>query len=56
MRALKDANAFLPGDLGVRKGAAALGLPTSPRALVDYSRRWEPYRAYAVMYLWTAAG
>ncbi len=56
MRALGDTDAFLPGDLGVLRGAAALGLPTGKKALVEHSRRWKPFRAYAVMYLWTAAG
>jgi len=52
MRALGDADAFLPGDLGVRVAAARLGLPASPGALTRRARVWQPYRAYAVQYLW----
>ena len=54
MRVLRDRDAFMASDLGVRKGAAALSLPTSPRELEKYSERWRPFRAYAVMYLWLA--
>lgn len=52
MRALGDRDAFLPGDLGVRIAAENLGLPTAPAALDRYSRRWSPWRAYAVQHLW----
>lgn len=51
MRALGDADAFPVSDLGVRKGAAELGLPTGG-ALVGHAERWRPWRAYAVQYLW----
>jgi AraC family transcriptional regulator of adaptative response / DNA-3-methyladenine glycosylase II len=52
MRALGDPNAFLVGDLGVRVAARNLGLPGTPAALERNSRRWAPWRAYAVQYLW----
>ncbi|RIX31231.1 DNA-3-methyladenine glycosylase family protein [Amnibacterium setariae] len=52
MRALGDADAFLPGDLGVVAAARRLGLPDAPRALEVRSRAWSPYRAYAVQHLW----
>jgi AraC family transcriptional regulator of adaptative response / DNA-3-methyladenine glycosylase II len=52
MRALGDPDAFLPGDLGVRLAAGRLGLPASPGALTRRARVWQPYRAYAVQYLW----
>lgn len=55
MRALRDRDAFLASDLGVRKGAAVLGLPATPRELERHADRWRPFRSYAVMYLWTAA-
>jgi AraC family transcriptional regulator of adaptative response / DNA-3-methyladenine glycosylase II len=55
MRALKDPDAFMATDLGVKRGAVALGLPAEPRALESYSQRWRPWRAYAVQYLWAAA-
>lgn len=52
MRALGDPDAFLPGDLGVRRAAEALGLDANPRRLALYAERWRPWRAYAVLYLW----
>lgn len=54
LRALRDPDAFLPGDLGVRHGAARLGLPDEPRALTAAAERWRPWRAYAQMHLWSA--
>jgi AraC family transcriptional regulator, regulatory protein of adaptative response / DNA-3-methyladenine glycosylase II len=47
MRALRDRDAFLPSDLGVRHALAGAG---DPRALAE---RWHPFRAYAVVQLWT---
>jgi AraC family transcriptional regulator of adaptative response / DNA-3-methyladenine glycosylase II len=44
MRALKDPDAFLPTDLGVKHALARL-----PGADPE---RWRPYRAYAVVHLW----
>ncbi len=52
MRALGDPDAFPATDMGVAKGAAALGLPTTSGALLAHSRRWQPWRSYAVQYLW----
>ena len=52
MRALGDPDAFPATDAGVVKGAAVLGLPTRPAALVAHSRRWQPWRSYAAQYLW----
>ncbi|WP_329454774.1 AlkA N-terminal domain-containing protein [Streptomyces sp. NBC_01497] len=52
MRALGDPDAFLPTDLGVRKAAARLGLPTTPAALTARAAAWRPWRAYATQYLW----
>ena len=52
MRALADRDAFIPTDLGVRATAAALGLPSTPAALVARAEAWRPYRAYAVPHLW----
>lgn len=53
MRSLGDPDAFIPSDLGIRRAAAALGLPTSPSALIARSAEWSPWRAYAVQYLWS---
>ncbi|MFF4493793.1 AlkA N-terminal domain-containing protein [Streptomyces sp. NPDC001546] len=52
MRALGDPDAFLPSDLGVRKAARGLGLPSTPAALTARAAGWRPWRAYAVQYLW----
>ncbi|MGW4485798.1 AlkA N-terminal domain-containing protein [Amycolatopsis sp. NPDC004368] len=52
MRALGDPDAFVPTDLGVKLAAGALGLPTSPSALTRHAAAWQPWRAYAVQYLW----
>jgi AraC family transcriptional regulator of adaptative response / DNA-3-methyladenine glycosylase II len=52
MRALGDPDVFLAGDLGVRKAAAARGLPQGPRALDEHAARWRPWRSYAVLHLW----
>lgn len=52
MRALGDPDAFLPSDLGVRRAAQGLGLPSTPAALTDRAAGWRPWRAYAVQYLW----
>ncbi|CAK7279769.1 AlkA N-terminal domain-containing protein [Streptomyces misionensis] len=52
MRALGDPDAFLPTDLGIRRAAGALGLPSTPAALTARAEAWRPWRAYAVQYLW----
>ncbi|GAA3503745.1 AlkA N-terminal domain-containing protein [Streptomyces prasinosporus] len=52
LRALGDPDAFLPTDLGVRRAARELGLPSTPAALTARAAAWRPWRAYAVQYLW----
>ncbi|MGW7365042.1 AlkA N-terminal domain-containing protein [Streptomyces sp. NPDC054841] len=52
MRGLGDPDAFLPTDLGVRRAAEDLGLPSTPAALTARAAAWRPWRAYAVQYLW----
>jgi AraC family transcriptional regulator, regulatory protein of adaptative response / DNA-3-methyladenine glycosylase II len=54
MRALGDPDAFLPSDLGVKKGLEAVGLPSDPRSASDVAERWRPWRSYAVQYLWAS--
>jgi len=54
MRALGDPDAFCATDLGVRRGARALGLPDALGALVARAAAWRPWRAYAVQHLWSA--
>ena len=55
MRAIGDPDVFLPTDLAVRRGAAALGLPSTPSALETYAERWRPWRSYALIRLWRAS-
>ncbi|MFJ4682366.1 AlkA N-terminal domain-containing protein [Streptomyces sp. NPDC091377] len=52
LRALGDPDAFLPTDLGIRRAAGELGLPSTPAALTARATAWRPWRAYAVQYLW----
>jgi AraC family transcriptional regulator of adaptative response / DNA-3-methyladenine glycosylase II len=54
MRALGDPDAFVPGDLGIRSAARALGLPAAPGALTRRAQPWRPWRSYSVQYLWAA--
>jgi AraC family transcriptional regulator of adaptative response / DNA-3-methyladenine glycosylase II len=54
MRALGDPDAFPATDLGLTRGAAALGLPSTPKALQAHAERWRPWRAYAAEHLWAA--
>ena len=55
MRVLGDPDVLLTGDLALRHGAAALGLPDDLAALHQAAERWRPFRSYAGMYLWRAA-
>jgi AraC family transcriptional regulator of adaptative response / DNA-3-methyladenine glycosylase II len=50
MRALADPDAWLPGDVGVRRAIARLGAPA------DAAERWRPFRAHAVVHLWASLG
>jgi AraC family transcriptional regulator of adaptative response / DNA-3-methyladenine glycosylase II len=54
MRALRDPDAFLPSDLGVRRALELLGHDSSPAAADMASQRWRPYRAYALQHLWAS--
>jgi AraC family transcriptional regulator of adaptative response / DNA-3-methyladenine glycosylase II len=54
MRGLGDPDAFPSTDLGVQLAAKQVGLPEQPRALVEHSSRWRPWRSYAAQHLWTA--
>jgi len=52
MRALRDPDAFLPTDLGVRRALERLGQESSPSAASRVAEAWRPYRAYATQHLW----
>jgi len=54
MRALRDRDAFLATDLGVRRALELLGVEGSPRSAEALAERWRPFRAYATLHLWTA--
>jgi AraC family transcriptional regulator of adaptative response / DNA-3-methyladenine glycosylase II len=55
MRALRDPDVLLATDLGVRRGAAALGLPDDPVRLAAHAAEyWAPWRSYATIRLWRA--
>lgn len=55
MRGFGDPDVFLPTDLAVRRGAAALGLADHPDTLARHATRWRPWRSYAVLRLWRSA-
>jgi AraC family transcriptional regulator of adaptative response / DNA-3-methyladenine glycosylase II len=50
LRGLGWPDAFLPTDLGVRR---ALG-DESERRVLSLAEKWRPWRAYAVIHLWSA--
>ena len=52
MRALRDPDAFMPTDLGVRRAARALGQPDDPAHLTAMTEGWRPWRSYAMVHLW----
>jgi AraC family transcriptional regulator of adaptative response / DNA-3-methyladenine glycosylase II len=54
MRALRDADAFLPTDLGVLRALTQLGQDGRPAAAARLAERWRPYRAYAFQHLLAA--
>jgi len=56
MRGLRDPDAFLPTDLGVRHALSSLGQDAGAPAVVRLAERWRPYRAYALAHLWGVTG
>ena len=56
MRGLRDPDAFMPGDLGVRRALESLGHDGQPGSAARLAERWRPYRAYATQHLWAYAG
>jgi AraC family transcriptional regulator of adaptative response / DNA-3-methyladenine glycosylase II len=55
MRVLGDPDELLATDLAVRRGAAALGLPSDVDGLTARSENWMPWRSYAATHLWRNA-
>ncbi len=56
LRALGEPDAFLVADLVVRRMAAGGGAPLTAKELERRADTWRPWRGYAVMHLWCAAG
>lgn len=55
MRVLGDPDVLLPGDVALRAGAVAAGVPGEPAALVAWAARTAPWRSYLSAHLWRAA-
>jgi AraC family transcriptional regulator of adaptative response / DNA-3-methyladenine glycosylase II len=53
MRALGDRDVFLPTDLGVKRALRRLGRDDRAAAATALAERWRPYRAYAMLALWS---
>jgi AraC family transcriptional regulator of adaptative response / DNA-3-methyladenine glycosylase II len=56
LRVLGSPDILLTSDLALRQGAGRLGLPADARKLARHGARWAPWRSYAGMHLWRAAG
>jgi 3-methyladenine DNA glycosylase/8-oxoguanine DNA glycosylase len=54
MRALRWPDAFLDGDLIVRRALGA-DKPATPAQARARAERWRPWRASAVLHLWAGA-
>ena len=55
LRALGEPDAFPSADLVLRRVASDTNRTLPAPALEERSKAWRPWRAYAVIYLWTAA-
>ncbi len=56
LRAFGEPDAFPAADIVLRRMAAEGGKALTPRALAERAEAWRPWRSYAVMQLWRAAG
>ncbi|EDY16135.1 transcriptional regulator, AraC family [Chthoniobacter flavus Ellin428] len=54
MRALGETDAFLAGDVALQRIIAAEGKRPNAAELLAHAERWRPWRAYAVLHLWTS--
>lgn len=52
MRLVGDPDELLATDLAVRRGAAALDLPSDVDGLAAHAAAWTPWRSYAATHLW----
>lgn len=55
MRVIGDPDVFLPGDVAVRAGAVACGLPGDAAPMAARAERFAPWRSYLTAHLWRAA-
>ncbi|MFV2143752.1 AlkA N-terminal domain-containing protein [Isoptericola sp. G70] len=55
LRVLGHPDTWLTGDVALRAGARALGLPDDHRALAERADSWAPWRSYAARHVWRAA-
>ncbi|MHB1210583.1 MAG: DNA-3-methyladenine glycosylase family protein, partial [Acidimicrobiales bacterium] len=53
MRALRDPDAFMPTDLGIKRAVETLGLPLDATQLSTLTDNWRPWRSYAMAHLWS---
>jgi AraC family transcriptional regulator of adaptative response / DNA-3-methyladenine glycosylase II len=53
MRALRESDAFLAGDIALHRILAVRGVRPTAREVLARSQAWRPWRAYAVLHLWT---
>ena len=56
MRVLGNPDVLLASDLVLLSSASRLGLPATARSLAAHGARWAPWRSYAGLHLWSAAG
>ncbi|MFD5213352.1 DNA-3-methyladenine glycosylase 2 family protein [Microbacterium sp. NPDC058345] len=55
MRVIGDPDVLLPGDVAMRAGAAAAGIPSDPAGITRWAARTAPWRSYLTAHLWRAA-
>lgn len=56
MRALRESDAFLAGDVALQRIVAVNDQRPRAAQLLARAEAWRPWRAYAVLHLWTADG
>lgn len=54
MRAMGECDAFLAADVGLQKRLNKFGRRPTAAELLARAERWRPWRAYAMLHLWTA--
>lgn len=54
MRALRDPDAFPPGDAALRRAFRLRGLPADDASIDRAAEAWRPWRGYATVRLWSA--